>query len=197
MKRCIISIAVLLVVVATVTVPAAEDDKQKGKAEGISARKQDVKRLEGPGRLRRIRGEEARAERTRGREQQVRGIAHAEQLKKLSEQIKKKRGEHKEFVDELNTIKKLALEEKAKKTAKRLQQLINKSENEFKEEIEKLEQRHAKIKEQVEKQAEDRAKRRERLMKGRGEQQEKGKGWRLKGRDKSPGEAEAKDKSTK
>ena len=125
MKRCVVSIVILLMVALVAGTVLAEKKKVKGKAKQPILVQPGVKKVpEKLGRKRRMSSEEGRAERKRDQEEMYRGMAHKEQLRKTNEQIEKRRGEHERFVCELKAIKKLELEEKAEKTAKRLQELI-------------------------------------------------------------------------
>ena len=121
-------------------------------------------------------------------------MMHAGQLKRLDEQIKDRRGRHNSFIGELKAIKKLALQEKASKTAERLQELIDKHTSLFNEEVQKLEERRDRIKELAEKRAQERLKREERLMERGKKAQEKAEakgGGKGKGKGKGPGKNKA------
>ncbi len=188
MKRCVVSIAILLVVALVAGTVLAEKKKGKGKAkQPILVQPRVKKAPEKLGRRKRMSGEEAGAERKRDQEEMYRGMAHKEQLRKTNEQIEKRRGEHKKFVGELKAIKKLALEEKAEKTANRIQQLIDKSTGRFNEDIRKLEQKRDRTREQMEKQAEQHMRRRERLMERKEQQKAKAEGKADSGKGKGGG----------
>jgi len=202
MKRCIVSIVILLVVALAARAVPAEKEKGKGKGKGkgkaqdvILVQPEEGKATEDLGRRARLSGEEMRAERRRGRDEFARGIMHREQLRKLDEQIDQRRGEHERFVGELKAIKKLALEEKAKKTANRLQELIDKSTGRFNEDIRKLEQKRDRTREQMEKQAEQHMRRRERLMGRKEQQQEKSKAEKKAGKGGGRGKGRGRGKS--
>ena len=70
-----------------------------------------------------------------GREGQMRLTDRFEQ------QIAKMKAEHEEFIGELKAIRKLAVKEKAKQTAERLEKLINKHQKEYEEMLQAMEQR--------------------------------------------------------
>lgn len=197
MRRYVVSIAVLLLVMMAVGTVPAKNEKPKGngkaKKSPLSVQPETRKTPEELGRRKRIGSAEAEAERRRDREQTARGMLHAEQLRKLDDQIEEERGRHNRFVGELKAIKELALQEKAKKTAERLQELIDKSTGRFNEDVRKLEQRRDRIREQVEKQAKERLRRRERLMERRKEEQEKARPQVKAGEGK--GKGRGKDKS--
>jgi hypothetical protein len=200
MKRCVVSIAILLVVALVAGTVLAEKKKGKGKAEQpILVQPRVEKSPEKLGRRGRMSSEEARTERKRDQEEMYRGMAHKEQLRKTNEQIEKRRGEHEKFVGELKAIKKLALEEKAEKTANRIQQLIDKSTGRFNEDIRKLEQKRDRTREQMEKQAEQHMRRREQLMERKEQQQQKaeaeGKADRGKGKGGGKGKGKSEDES--
>ena len=188
MKRCVVSIAILLVVALAAGTVLAEKKKGKGKAEQpILVQPRAKKAPEKLGRRRRMSSEEARAERKRDQEAMYRGMAHKEQLRKTNEQIEKRRGEYEKFVGELKAIKSLALEEKAKKTANRIQQLIDKSTGRFNEDIRKLEQKRDRTREQMEKQAEQHMRLRERLMERKEQQKAEAEGKADSGKGKGGG----------
>ena len=189
MRRYVVSIAVLLMVVTAAGTASAQEEKQKGKGKSESpllVQPRGRKTPEELGRRKRVVGAEAEAEHRRGRDEMARGMLHREQLRKLDKQLEQRRGEHERFVGELKAIKELALQEKAAKTAERLQRLIDIRTGLFNEDVRKLETRRDDIRKQVEKQAEGRLKRRELLMQREKEQQEK-----TEGKDKGQG----KDKS--
>jgi hypothetical protein len=190
----------LLVVALVAGTVLAEKKKGKGKAEQpILVQPRVEKSPEKLGRRGRMSSEEARTERKRDQEEMYRGMAHKEQLRKTNEQIEKRRGEHEKFVGELKAIKKLALEEKAEKTANRIQQLIDKSTGRFNEDIRKLEQKRDRTREQMEKQAEQHMRRREQLMERKEQQQQKaeaeGKADRGKGKGGGKGKGKSEDES--
>ena len=60
------------------------------------------------------------------------------QLQRVDEGIRIRLSEHKKFIDELVSIKKLAIKEKAKKTAKRIEAMIEAKNAEFAESVKKL-----------------------------------------------------------
>ena len=198
MRRYVVSIAVLLLVMMAVGTVPAKDEKSKGKGEAkkspLSVQPGARKSPEELGRRKRIGSAEAEAERLRNREKMARGMLHAEQLRKFDDQIEDKRGRHNRFVGELKAIKELALQEKAEKTAKRLQELIDKSTGQFNEDVRKLEQRRDRIREQVEKQAKERLRHRERLMERRKKAQEKDGPQGKAGEGKAKGRGEGRGK---
>ncbi len=61
-----------------------------------------------------------------------------DQLQRVDKGIRIRLSEHKKFIDELVSIKKLAIKEKAKKTAKRIEKLIEARNAEFAESVKKL-----------------------------------------------------------
>jgi hypothetical protein len=196
MKRYVVSIVILLVVTSAARAAPAEKEKGKGKAQDvILVQPGGRKAPEELGRRARLSGEEMKAERRRGRDEFARGMMHREQLRKLDEQINQRRGEHERFVGELKAIKKLALEEKAEKTAKRIQELIDKSTGRFNEDVGKLEQKRDRTREQIEKQAEQQIRRRERLMERKEQQQEKGKAEEKAGKGEGKGKGRGRGKS--
>jgi hypothetical protein len=196
MKRCVVSIVILLVVASVARAGPAEKNKGKGKAQDVIVVKPEKgKTPEDLGRRARLSGEEMKAERRRSRDEFARGMMHREQLRGLDRQIEEKRGGHERFVGELKAIKKLALEEKAKKTANRIQELIDKSTGRFNEDIRKLEQRRDNIVEQVEKQAQQRAKHKERLIKLKEQQQEKSRAEEKAGKGEGKGKGRGRGKS--
>ena len=195
MRRYVVSIAVLLLVMMAVGTVPAKDEKGKGKAKSpLSVQPGARKKPEELGRRKRIGGTEAETERRRDREQTARGMLHAEQLRKLDKQLEEKRDQHDKFIGELKTIKELALQEKAEKTAERLQGLIDKHMGLFNEDVRKLEQRRDRIREQAEKQAKERLKRRERLMERRKEEQEKTRPQGKTGEGKAKGQGQGRGK---
>lgn len=200
MRRYVVSIAVLLLVMMVSETAPAKEEKSKGKDKAKSPLLVQPGARKAPeelGRRKRVGSAEAGAERRRDREEMARGMLHTEQLRKLDEQLEEKRGRHNGFVGELKAIKELALQEKAEKTAERLQELIDKSTGRFNEDVRKLETRRDRIREQVEKQAKERLRRRERLMERRKEEQEKARpqGKTGESKDKGQGKGRGKDKS--
>jgi hypothetical protein len=182
-------------VVTAAGTASAQEEKQKSKGKSTSPLKSPLlvqpkgrKTPEELGRRKRIVGAEAEAEHRRQREGMARGMLHREQLRKLDKQLEQRRGEYERFVGELKAIKDLALQEKAAKTAERLQRLIDIRTGLFNEDVRKLETRRDDIREQVGKQAEVRLKRRELLMQREKEGQEKDKG-KDKGQGKGKSEA--------
>ena len=199
MRRCTVSIAILLLAMMSLGTVLAKEEKPKGKDKAkspIPVKLEGGKTPEELGRRGRIGSAEAEAERRRGREEMTRGMLHTEQLRKLDDQIEEKSGRHNRFIGELKAIKELALQEKAAKTAKRVQELIDKHTGLFNEDVRKLEQRRGRIREQAEKYGEERLRRRERLMERRKEGQEKAepKGRTGKGQGKGPVKSKAKAK---
>jgi len=196
MKRLTVSIAILLLAMMSLGTAGAKEEKasNKGKKSPISVRPTPNKTPEDLGRRKRVGSAEAEAERRREREEGARGMLHAEQLRKIDDQVEDKRGRHNRFIGELKAIKELALQEKAARTAERLQELIDKHTGLFNEEVRKLEQRRDRIREQAQKYAEERLKRRERLMERRKATQEKAepKGKAGRGKGKGPGRSKAK-----
>jgi len=205
MRRCTVLIAVLLFAMVSLGTALAKEEKPKGKGKAkspIPVKLEAGKTPEELGRRGRLGGAEAEPRRRRGREGMVRGMMHAEQLKRLDEQIKGKRERHNSFIGELKAIKKLALQEKASKTAERLQELIDKHTGLFNEEVRKFEERRDRIKEQAEKQAQERLKRKERLMERGKKAQEKAEakaeakgGGKGKGKGKGQGKGPGKNKA--
>ena len=194
MRRYVVSIAVLLMVMTAGGVASAQEVKKKDKGKSKTPLLVQPRRLtpEELGRRKRVNGAEAGAERRKQREEMARGMLHREQLRKLDRQLEQRRGEHERFVGELKAIKDLALQEKAAKTAGRLQKLIDIRTGLFNEDVRKLETKRDKIREQVEKQAEGRLRHRELLIQREKEGQEKGKGQgkgKAKGRGKDKSEA--------
>ena len=61
-----------------------------------------------------------------------------DRLQRIDEGIKVRLSEHKKFIDELISIRKLAIEEKAEKTARRIETLIEAKNAEFAESVRKL-----------------------------------------------------------
>ena len=201
MRKYVVSIAVLLLVMMVSETAPAQDEKSKGKNDKAKSpllvQPGARKSPEELGRRKRVGSAEAGAERRRDREEMARGMLHAEQLRKLDKQFEESHGRHNRFVGELKAIKELALQEKAEKTAERLQELIDKSTGRFNEDVRKLEQRRDRIREQVEKQAKERLRRRERLMERRKEEQEKARPQGKTGEVKAKGQGKGrgKDKS--
>ncbi len=187
MRRYVFSIAVLLMVMTAAGTILAQEGKGKSKSP-LSVQPRGRKTPEELGRRKRISGAEVEAEHRRQREDMARGMLHREQLRKLDKQLEQRRVEYKGFVGELKAIKELALQEKAAKTAGRLQGLIDIRTGLFNEDVRKLESRRDDIRKQVEKQAEGRLKHRELLMQREKERLEKDKG-KDKGQDKDKGEA--------
>ena len=196
MRRYVVSIAVLLMVMTAAGTASAQEEKEKGKGKSKSplpllVQPKGRKTPEELGRRKRD-GTEVKEKHRRGREEMARGMLHKEQLRKLDKQLEQQRGEFERFVGELKAIKDLALQEKAAKTAERLQKLIDIRTGLFSEDVRKLETRRDNIRKQVEKQAEGRLKRRELLMQREKERQEKDKG---KGKGQGKGKGRGKDKS--
>jgi peroxiredoxin len=69
----------------------------------------------------------------------------AGQMKAVDEQIAQLKSEQREYVDELKAIRDLALKEKAKDTAKRLEALIAKRQRTFQQRLRALEQRRSRL----------------------------------------------------
>ena len=195
MRRYVVSIAVLLMVITAAGTASAQEEKEKGKGKSKSPLLVQPKGRKTPeelGRRKRVGGAaEAGAKHRREREGMARGMLHREQLRKLDKQLEQQRGEFERFVGELKAIKELALQEKAAKTAERLQRLIDIRTGLFNEDVRKLETRRDDIRKQVEKQAEGRLRRKELLMQREKEQREKEQQEKDKGKDKGQG----KDKS--
>lgn len=190
MRRYVVTIAVLLMVMTVAGIALAQKEKEKGKVKSESpllVQPSGRKTPEELGRRKRGGGAaKAGAEQRRKREEIARGMLHRERLRKLDKQLEQQRGEFERFVGELKAIKELALQEKAAKTAERLQRLIDVRTGLFSEDVRKLETRRDNIREQVKKQAEKRLRRRELLMQRKKEQQEKDKGKdKGQGKDKS------------
>lgn len=189
MRRHVVSIAILLLVTMASGTAPAKDEKPNRKAKSpLSVQPVARKAPEELGRRKRVGSTEAEAGRRRDREEMARGMLRTEQLRKLDKQLEESRGRHNRFVGELKAIKELALQEKAEKTAKRLQELIDKSTGRFDEDVRKLEQRRDRIREQVEKQAKGRLRHRGRLMERRKEEQEKARPQGKTGEGKAKGE---------
>jgi hypothetical protein len=188
MRRYVVSIAVLLMVMTAARTTLAQEVKEKGKGKSkspLSVQPRVPKTPEELGRRKRVSGAEMEKQK-KEREEMARGMLHREQLRKLDKQLEQRRGEYERFVGELKAIKELALQEKATKTAERLQKLIDIRTGLFNEDVRKMETKRAKIREQVEKQAEVWLKRRELLMQREKEQLEKDKGKdKGQGKDKS------------
>jgi peroxiredoxin/CRISPR/Cas system-associated endoribonuclease Cas2 len=64
---------------------------------------------------------------------------------RFDEQITKMRTEHEEFIGELKAIRKLAVDEKAKKTIERLDKLIEKHEKQYQENVAQINQRRQRM----------------------------------------------------
>jgi len=188
MRKSIVSIVVLLLAMMALGPAQAKNEKPKGKDKAKPPLPVQPAAEKKPGELgRRKRVPGAETARRKGREQMGWGMMHAEQLRKLDGQIEARRNRHNEFIGELKAIKELALQEKAEKTAERIQKLLDKHAGLFNEEIRKLEQRRDRIREQAQKYGEERLKHRDRLMKRRKEAKEKA---GLQGKD--PGKNKAK-----
>jgi len=91
-----------------------------------------------------------------------RGMMQQQQLKVMQDQIAKKRQDFEQYAAELKAIRKMALEEKAKKTADYIDKLLERKEGELAAEVKVSEDRFKQVQEQMEKQAQERAKRLER-----------------------------------
>ena len=190
------TLAVLVMFMLVSLAATAKEDQAGDKEKApLSVQRATGKAPEELGRRKRINPEEAIARRRRDREEMARGVLHTEQLRKLDEQIEEKRGFHNNFVGELKAIKELAVQEKAEKTAKRLQELIDKSTGQFDKDVEKLEQKRARIREQIEKHSQERLKRRERLMERRKQEQKQAAEQGKQGEGKAKGRERTKTKS--
>jgi hypothetical protein len=190
MRRYVVSIAVFLMVMTAAWTALAQEGKEKGKGKSkspLSVQPSGRKTPEELGRRKRVSGAEMEKHK-KEREAIARGMVHREQLRKLEAQLEQRRVEYKRFVGELKAIKDLALEEKAAKTAKRLQRLIDIRTGLFNEDIRKMETKRDNIREQAQKRAEAWSKRRELLMQKEKEQLEKDKG-KDKGQGKNKSEA--------
>jgi hypothetical protein len=168
----------------------AQEGKEKGKGKSKSPLSVQPRRRKTPeelGRRKRVSDGEMKKQR-KDREEMARGMLHREQLRKLDKQLEQRRVEFERFVGELKAIKDLALQEKAAKTAERLQRLIDIRTGLFSEDVRKMESKRDNIREQVEKQAEGQLRRRELLMQREKEQLEKDKG-KAKGQGKDKSEA--------
>ena len=201
MRRCTVLIVVLLFAMVSLGTALAEKEKAKGEGKAKSPLSVKPTSLRAPEEFRR-RGRfgstEVDPRRQRDREGMARGMMHAEQLKRLDEQIEGRRERHNSFIGELKAIKELALQEKASKTAERLQELIDKHTGLFNEEVKKLEERRDRIREQAKKRAEERLKRKERLMERGKNAQEKVEakgGGKVKGKGKGQGKDPDKNKA--
>jgi hypothetical protein len=193
MKNRTVLILILVLVMTAIGSAWAKDKKPESKAKSpVSVQAGAGKTPEELGRRSREIGDETAVDLRRERDGMARGLMHAEQLRKLDEQIEDKRGRHNKFTGELKAIKELALEEKAEKTAGRIQDLIDKSTGQFDEEVRKLEENRDRIRELAEKQGQERSKRRERLMLKK-EMQEKAKVQGKAGKGQGKSKAGAKD----
>jgi len=101
-----------------------------------------------------------------------RGRMHQQQLKQIEKRIGEQRAEHDAAVNELNEIRQLALEEKATKTAQRIQQMVDRKNGKFQESIRHLEKTRERIREQIQKQE----KIRKELQQGQATEDDKTKG---------------------
>ena len=128
MKKLVISVLLVLFILSAGVVNA-EEKKAGDKRPAPSRLPDPEKRL----------GRERRP--ARQKERRDRGDRTAklrDQLQRVDEGIKNRQSEHKKFIDELVSIKKLAIKENAEKTAKRIETLIETKNTEFAESVKKL-----------------------------------------------------------
>jgi len=91
-----------------------------------------------------------------------RSMMQQQQLKVMQDQIARKRQDFDVYAAELKAIRKMALEEKAKKTAEYIDKLLERKEKELAAEVKVSEDRLKQVQEQMEKLAKERAQRLER-----------------------------------
>lgn len=95
-----------------------------------------------------------------------RGMMQQQQLKVMQDQIAKKRQDFEQYAAELKAIRKMALEEKAKKTADYIDKLLERKEGELAAEVKVSEDRLKQVQEQMENLAKERSQRLERARRG-------------------------------
>ena len=170
MKKLMMLVVIVLGVTLGFNVASAkkDNDKEQGSDSEIKQQENREKMLEQFEQKRRGRpdtpGIPGVPRGREGRKRMNRETMEKQQLETIDKQIAGKRKIHEEFVGELEAIKKVALEEKAERTAEKLQQLIDKKGKKFAETIEKYEERRQKLQDQFKKRAEGQAKRKERMQ---------------------------------
>ncbi len=115
MKKLVISVILAVLFILSAGVVNAEEKK-------AGDEKFDPSKAFDP---EKIFGREQRSAQQRDRHNSRRRTTRLrDQLQKVDEGIRTRQSEHEKLIDELVSIKKLAIEEKAKKTAKRIEKLI-------------------------------------------------------------------------
>jgi peroxiredoxin len=142
MVRYMIPIIIAAVVLAGWPAFGQEEPQQRGQR--LSAEERAKLRE----RWQQMSEEERQEFRARMRERLGTGeIGRMGPLRALDQQIDRLRTEHAEFIAELESIQKLAVKERAKETARRLEQLIAKHQKEFEERLQALERRRQRLQE--------------------------------------------------
>ena len=130
MKKLMLLVVIVLGVTLGFNVASAKKDKEQGSDSEMKRQENREKMLEQFEQRRRGRpetpGMPGVPRGREGRPRMNREMMQKQQLEAIDKQIAGKRKIHEEFVGELKAIKKVALEEKAKRTAEKLQQLIDK-----------------------------------------------------------------------
>ena len=138
MKKLIISVLLAVLFILSAGVVNAEETKA-GDEKLSPPRVFDRETMLG-GEQRPVRQPDRRSRRSR-----TTGLK--DRLQRIDEGIKIRLGEHKKFIDELISIKKLAIEENAEKTAKRIEAMIEARSAEFAEAVKKLNESRNRFKE--------------------------------------------------
>lgn len=139
MKKLVISVLLVILFVLSAGIANAEEKKADDK-------KFKPPKVLDPEKIRRERRPARQRERHNRRDRTSR---LREKLQKIDEGIGIKESEHRKFIDELVSIKNLAIKEKANKTAKRLEALIEAKSAEFDEAVQKLNESRDKYREML------------------------------------------------
>ena len=140
MKKLVISVLLAVLFILSAGVVNAEE-KKAGDKKLVPTRGVDPERRFGGARRS---GQRTERYNRRGRTTEVRS-----RLQMVDEGIRIRQVEHKKFIDELVSIKKLAIKEDAKKTAKRIESLIEARNAEFAESVKKLNESRDRFRERL------------------------------------------------
>ena len=152
-KVIVLSVVVAAVILAIGTAGAKKTAEEKG--DDLLIEKQAETDAGKIGRQMRSMPEKGKLPDKGKRKWMDRGMMYKMQEKKLAEKLAKKEKEHGLFIAELTAIKKLAEEEKAPKTAERLQKLIDKRKGIFEKSTKGLRDQLTKVRQQAEKLAQE------------------------------------------
>ena len=128
MKKLVISVLLAVLFILSAGVVNAEE-KRAGEKKLGSTKVLDPEKMLGRERL---------PVRQTDRQSRRGTTGFKDRLQRIDKGIKVRLGEHKKFIDELISIRKLAIEEKAEKTARRIEAMIEAKNAEFAESVKKL-----------------------------------------------------------